>query len=99
VSCEGAIVELIQREPAAHSATLTVVEVTRSTHACYCITLLPVETCRRQGYALTTSMILSSVSSTVTATIGKAFFIALAAVIAGSLLLNDCLSCPSTRNR
>jgi hypothetical protein len=34
VSCEGAIVEVIPREPAAHSATLTVVEVTRSTRAC-----------------------------------------------------------------
>ena len=50
-------------------------------------------------YGLMTSVVPPSVSSIVTATIGKAFFIALPAVIAGSLLLNDRLICPSTRNK
>ena len=92
-----------RRGPTGHTATFTVVKVTKcrptNVRARYPFTLLSVETCRRQRYALTTSMVLSLVSSTVTATIGKAFFIALAAVIAGSLSLNDRLSCPSTRNR
>jgi hypothetical protein len=44
-------------------------------------------------------MLPSAVSSIVTITIGKAFLIALPAVIAGSLLLNERFVCPSTRNK
>jgi hypothetical protein len=67
--------------------------------ACYRFTLLREENCNQKRYAFTTSMRLSAVSSTVTTTIGKAFLIVFPAVIAGSLLLNDRLICPSTRNR
>src|SRR5215475_876029 len=53
------------------------------------------------GYALIISVELFSVSTTVTTTIGKAFFIAAPAVDAGSLVSNEVLTCPSTfkRNR
>ena len=46
-----------------------------------------------------TSVVCFSVSTTVTTTMGQAFFITAPAVAASSLLLNERLICPSTLKR
>ncbi len=51
------------------------------------------------SYGLMISVVCSSESTTETTTIGKAFLITVPAVAAGSLLLNEHLTCPSTRKR